>query len=133
MEKGKKPKSQSGGGWINCDGALYCVFHKSVSFFTSNDCNYKVELAVTSGGRTRAGHHPSMDFPYEHMKLVPRLAPVRRGGENGDLLLKKQVRGCKNHDRQLGFLTTEHHVLGRPTRSRRQAAASKTATVLKFS
>lgn len=35
MEKGKKPKSQSGGGWINCDGALCCVFHKSASLFAS--------------------------------------------------------------------------------------------------
>lgn len=90
--KGEKPKSQSGGGWINCDGALYCVFHKSASLFAPDDCNYKAELAVTPGGRTGAGHHLSMDFPCEHMKLVPRLAPVHRGGETGDLLLKKQVR-----------------------------------------
>lgn len=72
---------------------LYTVFvinlhHSSLP----DDCKYKVELAVTSDGRTRAGHHPSLDFPYEHTKPVPQLAPVLSGGETDDLLLKKQVR-----------------------------------------
>lgn len=81
---------------------LYAVFFINLHHCSlPDDCNYKVELAVTSGGRTRAGRHPSMDFPYEHMKLVPRLAPVHRGGETGDLLLKKQVR------RQRGRLVQE--------------------------
>ncbi|XP_069908804.1 large ribosomal subunit protein mL42 isoform X2 [Oryctolagus cuniculus] len=51
------------------NGALYCVCHKSTYSPLPDDYNCKVELALTSDGRTIVCYHPSVDIPYEHTKL----------------------------------------------------------------
>ncbi|KAK1339010.1 hypothetical protein QTO34_019679 [Cnephaeus nilssonii] len=40
------------------------------------DYNCKVELALTSDGRTIVCYHPSVDIPYEHTKPIPQPDPV---------------------------------------------------------
>uniref|UniRef100_A0A8C9A9Q6 Large ribosomal subunit protein mL42 n=1 Tax=Prolemur simus TaxID=1328070 RepID=A0A8C9A9Q6_PROSS len=47
---------------------LYCVCHKSTCSLLSDDYNCKVELALTSDGRTMVCYHPFVDIPHEHTK-----------------------------------------------------------------
>uniref|UniRef100_A0A8C0MZY6 Large ribosomal subunit protein mL42 n=1 Tax=Canis lupus familiaris TaxID=9615 RepID=A0A8C0MZY6_CANLF len=54
------------------NGALYCFCHKSTYSPLPDDYNCKVELALTSDGRTIVCYHPSVDIPYEHTKPIPR-------------------------------------------------------------
>ncbi|KAM9073094.1 large ribosomal subunit protein mL42 isoform 4-T10 [Megaptera novaeangliae] len=51
------------------NGALYCVCHKTTYSSLPDDYNCKVELALTSDGRTIVCYHPSVDIPYEHTKF----------------------------------------------------------------
>uniref|UniRef100_A0A8C0XDE6 Large ribosomal subunit protein mL42 n=1 Tax=Castor canadensis TaxID=51338 RepID=A0A8C0XDE6_CASCN len=54
------------------NGALSCICHKSMYSSLPDDYNCKVELALTSDGRTIVCYHPSVDIPYEHTKPTPR-------------------------------------------------------------
>ncbi|XP_059101661.1 large ribosomal subunit protein mL42 isoform X2 [Peromyscus eremicus] len=51
------------------NGALSSVCHKSTYSSLPEDYNCKVELALTSDGRTIVCYHPSVDIPYEHTKI----------------------------------------------------------------
>nr|KAF6496507.1 mitochondrial ribosomal protein L42 [Rousettus aegyptiacus] len=51
----------------------------------------KVELALTSDGRTIVCYHPSVDIPYEHTKPIPRPDPVHNHEETQDQVLKTRL------------------------------------------
>ncbi|XP_053416007.1 39S ribosomal protein L42, mitochondrial-like [Nycticebus coucang] len=73
------------------NGALYCVCHKSTYSSLPDDYNCKVELALTSDGRTIVCYHPSVDIPYEHTKSIPLPDPVCNNEETHDQLLKTRL------------------------------------------
>uniref|UniRef100_A0A8C8UQT2 Large ribosomal subunit protein mL42 n=1 Tax=Peromyscus maniculatus bairdii TaxID=230844 RepID=A0A8C8UQT2_PERMB len=51
------------------NGALSGVCHCSTYSSLLEDYNCKVELALTSDGRTIVCYHPSVDIPCEHTKI----------------------------------------------------------------
>uniref|UniRef100_A0ACB8FNT8 Uncharacterized protein n=1 Tax=Sphaerodactylus townsendi TaxID=933632 RepID=A0ACB8FNT8_9SAUR len=51
----------------------------------------KVELAVTSDGKTIVCYHPSVDIPYEHTRPIPQLDPVDFKAETHDQVLKSKL------------------------------------------
>ncbi|XP_064446859.1 large ribosomal subunit protein mL42 isoform X4 [Mirounga angustirostris] len=98
------------------NGALYCVCHKSTYSSLPDDYNCKVELALTSDGRTIVCYHPSVDIPYEHTKPIPRPDPVHNNEETHDQVLKTRLEE-KNEQFEQGpmieqlskmFFTTKH-------------------------
>uniref|UniRef100_A0A9L0RJN0 Large ribosomal subunit protein mL42 n=1 Tax=Equus caballus TaxID=9796 RepID=A0A9L0RJN0_HORSE len=98
------------------NGALYCVFHKSTYSSLPDDYNCKVELALTSDGRTIVCYHPSVDIPYEHTKPIPRPDPVHNHEETHDQVLKTRLEEKSEHLEQgpmieqlsKMFFTTKH-------------------------
>ncbi|XP_037590158.1 39S ribosomal protein L42, mitochondrial-like [Cebus imitator] len=74
------------------NGALYCVCHKSTYSPLSDDYNCKVNLALTSDGRTIVCYHPSVDIPYEHTKPIPWPDPVHNNEETHDQILKTRLK-----------------------------------------
>uniref|UniRef100_A0A9L0JG06 Large ribosomal subunit protein mL42 n=1 Tax=Equus asinus TaxID=9793 RepID=A0A9L0JG06_EQUAS len=97
-------------------GALYCVCHKSTYSSLPDDYNCKVELALTSDGRTIVCYHPSVDIPYEHTKPIPRPDPVHNHEETHDQVLKTRLEEKSEHLEQgpmieqlsKMFFTTKH-------------------------
>eukprot|EP00070_Physeter_catodon_P039348 XP_028346242.1 39S ribosomal protein L42, mitochondrial isoform X1 [Physeter catodon] len=104
------------------NGALYCVCHKTTYSSLPDDYNCKVELALTSDGRTIVCYHPSVDIPYEHTKSrrsllsvhtnhstattlasmlffkpIPRPDPVQNNEETHDLVLKTRLEEKGEH------------------------------------
>ncbi|KAM4883355.1 large ribosomal subunit protein mL42 [Thomomys bottae] len=73
------------------NGALSCLCHKSTYSPLSDDYNCKVELALTSDGRTIVCYHPSVDIPYEHTKPIPRSNPVHNNEETHYQVLKTRL------------------------------------------
>ncbi|KAB0404207.1 hypothetical protein E2I00_003909 [Balaenoptera physalus] len=81
-----------------------------------DDYNCKVELALTSDGRTIVCYHPSVDIAYEHTKLIPRADPVQNNEETHDLVLKTRLEEKGEHLEQgpmieqlsKMFFTTKH-------------------------
>uniref|UniRef100_H0XYA4 Large ribosomal subunit protein mL42 n=1 Tax=Otolemur garnettii TaxID=30611 RepID=H0XYA4_OTOGA len=73
------------------NGALYCVCHKSTYSSLPDDCNCKVELALTSNGRRIVCYHPSVDIPYEHTKPIPLPDPVGNNEDTHDQVLKTRL------------------------------------------
>ncbi|XP_036920568.1 39S ribosomal protein L42, mitochondrial [Sturnira hondurensis] len=97
------------------NGALFCVRHKSTYSPLPDDYNCKVELALTSDGRTIVCYHPSVDIPYEHTKPIPRPDPVHNYEETLDQVLKTRLEGKEHLEQgpmieQLSkmFFTTKH-------------------------
>ncbi|XP_029810803.1 39S ribosomal protein L42, mitochondrial isoform X1 [Suricata suricatta] len=98
------------------NGALYCVCHKSTYSPLPDDYNCKVELALTSDGRTIVCYHPSVDIPYEHTKPIPRPDPVNNNEETHDQVLKSRLEEKNEHFEQgpmieqlsKMFFTTKH-------------------------
>ncbi|XP_006154897.1 39S ribosomal protein L42, mitochondrial [Tupaia chinensis] len=98
------------------NGALYCVCHKSTYSSLPDDCNCKVELALTADGRTIVCYHPSVDIPYEHTKPIPRPDPVHNNEETHDQVLKFRLEEKSEHLEQgpmieqlsKMFFTTKH-------------------------
>uniref|UniRef100_A0A8D1RPQ0 Large ribosomal subunit protein mL42 n=1 Tax=Sus scrofa TaxID=9823 RepID=A0A8D1RPQ0_PIG len=94
----------------------YCVCHKSTYSSLPDDYNCKVELALTSDGRTIVCYHPSVDIPYEHTKPIPRPDPVHNIEETHDLVLKTRLEEKGEHLEQgpmieqlsKMFFTTKH-------------------------
>uniref|UniRef100_A0A2K5F0K8 Large ribosomal subunit protein mL42 n=1 Tax=Aotus nancymaae TaxID=37293 RepID=A0A2K5F0K8_AOTNA len=85
------PVAQAGVQWHDLDGALCWVCHKSTYSPLPDDYNCKVELALTSDGRTIVCYHPSVDIPYEHTKPIPRPDPVHNNEETHDQILKTRL------------------------------------------
>uniref|UniRef100_A0A5F8GCV3 Large ribosomal subunit protein mL42 n=1 Tax=Monodelphis domestica TaxID=13616 RepID=A0A5F8GCV3_MONDO len=52
---------------------LGCVCHKSTYSPLPDDYNCKVELALSSDGRSIMCYHPAVDIPYEHTKSICQL------------------------------------------------------------
>ncbi|KAI5938087.1 39S ribosomal protein L42, mitochondrial [Manis javanica] len=98
------------------NGALCCVSHKSTYSCLSEDYNCKVELALTSDGRTIVCYHPSVDIPYEHTKPIPQPDPVHNDEETRDQVLKTRLVEKDEHIEQGPmieqlsemFFTTKH-------------------------
>ncbi|XP_062932789.1 large ribosomal subunit protein mL42-like [Cynocephalus volans] len=95
------------------NGAFYCVCHKSMFSSLPDDYNCKVELALTSDGRTTVCYHPSVDIPYEHTKHIPRPDPVHNNEETYDQGLNTILEEKGEHPliEQLSkmFFTTKHN------------------------
>ncbi|ELW56046.1 39S ribosomal protein L42, mitochondrial [Tupaia chinensis] len=81
-----------------------------------DDYNCKVELALTSDGRTIVRYHPSVDVPYEHTEPLPRRDPVRNNEETHGRVLKSRLEEKSAHFEQgsmigqlsLTSFTTKH-------------------------
>nr|XP_003405662.2 39S ribosomal protein L42, mitochondrial [Loxodonta africana]XP_023415435.1 39S ribosomal protein L42, mitochondrial [Loxodonta africana] len=98
------------------NGVLYFVCHRSTYSSLPDDYNCKVELALTSDGRTIVCYHPSVDIPYEHTKPIPRPDPVYNSDETHDQVLKTRLE-VKDEPLEQGpmieqlskmFFTTKH-------------------------
>ncbi|XP_044904273.1 LOW QUALITY PROTEIN: 39S ribosomal protein L42, mitochondrial-like [Felis catus] len=96
------------------NGALYCACHKSTYSPLPDDYDCKVELALTSDGRTTVC--PSVDVPYEQTKPIPRPDPVHNNEETHNQVLKTRLEE-KNEPFEQGpmieqlskmFFTTKH-------------------------
>ncbi|XP_010627511.1 39S ribosomal protein L42, mitochondrial isoform X2 [Fukomys damarensis] len=98
------------------NGALSHICCKSTYSSLPDDYNCKVELALTSDGRTIVCYHPSVDVPYEHTRPIPQPDPVHNIEETHDLVLKTKLeekRECLEQGpmiEQLSkmFFTTKH-------------------------
>nr|XP_004652460.1 39S ribosomal protein L42, mitochondrial-like [Jaculus jaculus] len=93
------------------------VCYKSTYSSLPDDYNCKVELSLTSDGRTIVCYHPSVDIPYEHTKPIPRPDPVHNHEETHDQVLKTKLE-VKSEPLEQGpmieqlskvFFTTKHH------------------------
>ncbi|XP_044534255.1 39S ribosomal protein L42, mitochondrial [Gracilinanus agilis] len=97
-------------------GSLGCVCHKSTYSPLPDDYNCKVELALSSDGRTIICYHPAVDIPYEHTKPIIRPDPVDNQEETHDQMLKARLKACGNTTQQGPmieelsklFFTTKH-------------------------
>ncbi|XP_045152601.1 39S ribosomal protein L42, mitochondrial-like [Echinops telfairi] len=98
------------------NGVLYSVCHKSTPPLP-DDYNCKVELALTSDGRTIVCYHPSVDIPYEHTKPIPQPDPIHNSEETHDHVLKTRLEVKDESHKQQGpmieqlskmFFTTKH-------------------------
>ncbi|XP_033889576.1 large ribosomal subunit protein mL42-like [Acipenser ruthenus] len=69
---------------------LNCIHPKSTFSALPGD-NCKVELALTSDGRTIVCYHPPAEFPYEHSKPIPRPDPLENHEETHDQVLKARL------------------------------------------
>ncbi|XP_041114428.1 39S ribosomal protein L42, mitochondrial-like [Polyodon spathula] len=69
---------------------LNCIHPKSTFSALPGD-NCKVELALTSDGRTTVCYHPLAEFPYEHSKPIPRPDPLENHEETHDQVLKARL------------------------------------------
>ncbi|XP_042326626.1 39S ribosomal protein L42, mitochondrial [Sceloporus undulatus] len=72
-------------------GSVNCSCPKSTYSALPDDYNCKVELALTSDGKTIVCYHPSVDIPYEHTRPVPRRDPLDYKDETHDQVLKSRL------------------------------------------
>ncbi|XP_067860763.1 39S ribosomal protein L42, mitochondrial [Heptranchias perlo] len=92
------------------------ICHKSTYAALPDNYNCKVDLAMTSDGRTIVCYHPSVDIPYEHTKPIPRPSPVENREETHDQVLKARLEKEVLRDKQAPtieelskmFYTTKH-------------------------
>ncbi|XP_076410771.1 large ribosomal subunit protein mL42 [Peromyscus maniculatus bairdii] len=73
------------------NGALSSVCCKSTYSSLPEDYNCKVELALTSDGRTIVCYHPSVDIPYEHTKPIPQPDILHNNEETHEQVLKTKL------------------------------------------
>ncbi|XP_068951271.1 large ribosomal subunit protein mL42 [Petaurus breviceps papuanus] len=93
-----------------------CICHKSTYTPLPEDYNCKVELALSSDGRTIICYHPSVDMPYEHTKPIVRPDPVDNQEETYEHMLKSRLKTDGNTTQQGPmmeelnklFFTTKH-------------------------
>ncbi|XP_061418786.1 large ribosomal subunit protein mL42 isoform X3 [Lethenteron reissneri] len=71
-------------------GWLHPCYKSSYSALP-DDYNCKVELALTSDGRTIVCHHPALEFPYELSQPMPRPDPVNNTEETYEEMLKARL------------------------------------------
>ncbi|XP_057614077.1 39S ribosomal protein L42, mitochondrial [Chionomys nivalis] len=98
------------------NGALSSVCRKSTYSSLPDDYNCKVELALTSDGRTIVCYHPSVDIPYEHTKPIPQPDILCNNEETHEQVLKAKLE-IKGEQLEQGpmieqlskvFFTTKH-------------------------
>ncbi|KAM6895765.1 large ribosomal subunit protein mL42, partial [Xenentodon cancila] len=58
---------------------------------TVDEHNCKVEIGVTSDGKTIVCHHPSVDIPYELTQPIERPDPLTNPAETHDQVLKAHL------------------------------------------
>lgn len=80
MEKVRKPKCPSGREWIH-NGRHYTAFFIGLYSSLLEGYNCKAVFDLTSDGKIRVCHHPSVDVPYEQTKLIPGPDLVRNNEE----------------------------------------------------
>ena len=87
--KGEKPKCPSGREWIH-NGRRYTAFFIGLcsSLPEGYDCTAVFDL--TFDGKTRVCHHPSVDVPYKHAKLISESDLVHNSEETWSKCRKKQ-------------------------------------------
>ncbi|MEE6462595.1 hypothetical protein FKM82_001647 [Ascaphus truei] len=84
--------------------------HKSSYSALPEDYNCKVELAMTSDGKTIVCYHPSVDIPYEHTKPITR----HNHEESHEQVLKARLSDTPNkpgptmEELSKMFYTTKH-------------------------
>ncbi|XP_034259730.1 large ribosomal subunit protein mL42 isoform X1 [Pantherophis guttatus] len=76
---------------VFADAAVFHACPKSTYSPLPDDYNCKVELAMTSDGKTIVCYHPSVDIPYEHTKPIPQLDPVTYKEETHEQVLKSKL------------------------------------------
>uniref|UniRef100_A0ABM5GFF0 Large ribosomal subunit protein mL42 n=1 Tax=Pogona vitticeps TaxID=103695 RepID=A0ABM5GFF0_9SAUR len=111
----EKGPSEEAVGFVS-DSAVSCTCSKSTYSALPDDYNCKVELALTSNGKTIVMHHPSVDIPYEHTQPIPQRDPVNFKEETHDQVLKSRLEGEESKNNmgptieQLSkmFYTTKH-------------------------
>ncbi|KAM4615152.1 large ribosomal subunit protein mL42 [Polymixia lowei] len=89
----------------------------SVSGPSVDDPNCKVEIGVTSDGKTIVCYHPSVDIPYELTQPVERPDPLSSPAETHDQVLKahlskevlKDKQGPSIEELSKMFFTTKHN------------------------
>uniref|UniRef100_A0A8C5WAW3 Large ribosomal subunit protein mL42 n=1 Tax=Leptobrachium leishanense TaxID=445787 RepID=A0A8C5WAW3_9ANUR len=74
------------------DGTVCSFRQKSIYSALPDDYNCKVELALTSDGKTIVCYHPSIDIPYEHTKPIPVQDPLHSHAETHEQVLKARLR-----------------------------------------
>ncbi|XP_061085227.1 39S ribosomal protein L42, mitochondrial [Conger conger] len=89
---------------------------KSTLTGPADDLNCKVEIGLTSDGKTVVCHHPSVEVPYELTQPLPRPDPLTNPAETHDQVLRAHL--CKDvlRDQQAPtieelskmFYTTKH-------------------------
>uniref|UniRef100_A0A8D0HER8 Large ribosomal subunit protein mL42 n=1 Tax=Sphenodon punctatus TaxID=8508 RepID=A0A8D0HER8_SPHPU len=97
-------------------GGARCSCYKSTYSSLPDDYNCKVDLAMTSDGKTIVCYHPSVDIPYEHTQPILRPDPVNNKEETHDQILKSrlEVKELKNdkgptvEELSKMFYTTKH-------------------------
>uniref|UniRef100_A0A8D0BWK5 Large ribosomal subunit protein mL42 n=1 Tax=Salvator merianae TaxID=96440 RepID=A0A8D0BWK5_SALMN len=77
------------------DTAVCCSSPKSTYSALPDNYNCKVELALTSDGKTIVCYHPSVDIPYEHTRPIPQIDPVSYREETHDQILKSRLEVSK--------------------------------------
>ncbi|XP_048466328.1 39S ribosomal protein L42, mitochondrial isoform X2 [Rhincodon typus] len=96
------------------EGPTPIAFEFSLKQLSSLDS--KVDLAITSDGRTIVCYHPSVDIPYEHTKPITRPSPAENKEETHDQVLKARLDKEVLRDKQAPtieelskmFYTTKH-------------------------
>ncbi|XP_006150102.1 39S ribosomal protein L42, mitochondrial-like [Tupaia chinensis] len=81
-----------------------------------DDYKCKVELSLSSDGRTIVCYHLPVNIPYEHTKPIPRPDPVHNNEETHDQVLKSRLEEKSEHLEQEPmieqlskmFFTTKH-------------------------
>nr|XP_046184790.1 39S ribosomal protein L42, mitochondrial-like isoform X1 [Oncorhynchus gorbuscha] len=74
----------------HCTGVVP-VHHKSTIRGPSIDDDCKVEIGVTSDGKTIVCYHPSEDVPYEFTQPILRPDPLTNPAETHDQVLKAHL------------------------------------------
>ncbi|XP_036034420.1 28S ribosomal protein L42, mitochondrial-like [Onychomys torridus] len=73
------------------NGASSSVCHKSTYSSLPVDYNCKVELALTSDGRTIVCYHRSVDMPYKHTRPIPQPDILHNNEETYEQVLKTKL------------------------------------------
>nr|XP_054595648.1 39S ribosomal protein L42, mitochondrial [Nothobranchius furzeri] len=84
------PRISWGTTQINMQTCLLSIRQKS-SLGPFEDSNSKVQIGVTSDGKTIVCHHPAADVPYELTQPIERPDPLTNQAETHDQVLKAHL------------------------------------------
>ncbi|KAE8615358.1 hypothetical protein XENTR_v10008491 [Xenopus tropicalis] len=96
------------------NGIANPLYYKSTYAALPDDYNCKVELAMTSDGKTIVCYHPSVEVPYEHTKPLPQKDPLTSHTQTHELVLKARLNEVKakpeptKEELSKMFYTTKH-------------------------
>ncbi|XP_018606805.1 large ribosomal subunit protein mL42 [Scleropages formosus] len=76
----------------SASGSFVCVRQQSTDHGLPSDSpSCKVEIGLTSDGKTVVCYHPSVDFPYDLSQPIPRPDPLTNPAETHDQVLKAHL------------------------------------------